>query len=363
MKGIRISIPRLELAILEESTLLGVKLKNLLDAEKVIVLSDSKVAIAQCIRGSKFGAGTLKTFVANRVANILNHINIDDIWYINTSENPSDIATRPLSAREFTEKRDLWLYGPIWLRGDREGFPSQASKSCSEEVSERELELRRIVHLPERALVTTLTQTQSNTEDQRHETQTLLNKYSNLLKIQRVTIYCFRFIKHIKLNWTPLDGFDSRGEGTGHPKGCKGKKVREMFLTSLTLPKRGDPKILRDLKKIPVCTLEEYDNALIFWIKHAQRESFKTEIEALLSEDDLNKNSKIRVLQPFMDDKGILKAKGRIELMNIDQNWKHPIILPCRHRFTTGYVYALVHRVWRCYLFSPCPSRKVLDSK
>ena len=51
VKGVRISIPRLELTILEESTLLGVKLKNLLDAERVVVLSDSKVAIAKCIRG------------------------------------------------------------------------------------------------------------------------------------------------------------------------------------------------------------------------------------------------------------------------------------------------------------------------
>ena len=42
VKGVRISIPRLEFTILEESTLLGVKLKNLLDAERVVVLSDSK---------------------------------------------------------------------------------------------------------------------------------------------------------------------------------------------------------------------------------------------------------------------------------------------------------------------------------
>ena len=74
----------------------------------------------------------------------------------------------------------------------------------------------------------------------------------------------------------------------------------------------GSPKILRDLKKIPVCALDEYDTALIFWIKYAKRESFKTEMEALLSEDDLNKNSKIRILQPFMDDKGMLRARGRI---------------------------------------------------
>ena len=195
------------------------------------MLSDLKVAKAQCIRGHKFGAGTLKTFVVNRVTNILNKIHIDDIWYKKTTENPSDIATMPLTANEFTEKRDLWFHGPKWLRGDRNGFPSQASKSCSEEVSERELELRRIVPLPERALVTTLIKPQSNTEDQKHENQTLLNKYSNLLKLQRVTIYCFRFIKQIKPNWYPLDGFNSRSEDMGHPKRCKGRKVKEMFLT------------------------------------------------------------------------------------------------------------------------------------
>ena len=192
----------------------------------------------------------------------------------------------------------MWLHGPKWLRGDRNGYPSQASKSCSEEVSERELELRIIVPLPERALVTTLIKPQSNTEDQKHQNQTLLNKYSNLLKVQRVTIYCFRFIKQINPNWTPLDGFNSKSEDMGHPKGCKGRKVREMFLTSLTLPRRGNPKILHDLKKIPVFTLEEYDDALIFWIEYAQRESFKTEIEALLSEDDQNKIPKFESFNP-----------------------------------------------------------------
>ena len=75
-------------------------------------------------------------------------------------------------------------------------------------------------------------------------------------------------------------------------------------------------------------------NHLFFWIRYAQRENFKIEIEELLPEDDLYKNSKIRVLQPFMDDKGILRTKGRVELMNIDQNWRHPIILPSRHQFT-----------------------------
>ena len=161
---------------------------------------------------------------------------------INTSENPRDIDIGPLTAKEFTEKRDLWPYGPKWPRGDRKGLPTQASKSCSEEVSEKELELRRIVPLPERALVTTLSQPQSNTEDQKHENQTLLNKYSNLLKLQRVTMYCFRFIKDIKPNWAPLDGFNSRSQDMGRLQGCKGRKLKEMFLTSLTLPRRGNRK-------------------------------------------------------------------------------------------------------------------------
>ena len=79
VKGTRISIPRLEHTVMEGSVILGVKLKSLLDAEKVVVLSVSNVAIAQCIRGHKFGAGTLRIFVANRVTNILNKIQMDDI--------------------------------------------------------------------------------------------------------------------------------------------------------------------------------------------------------------------------------------------------------------------------------------------
>ena len=66
-KGNRISIPRLELTTLDESVTIGNKLKNLLNADRLIVFSDSKVAIAQVIRGKRYGPGSLKTFVANRV--------------------------------------------------------------------------------------------------------------------------------------------------------------------------------------------------------------------------------------------------------------------------------------------------------
>ena len=98
LKGARISIPRLELTVLEEATMLGIKLKNLLNADRVIVCSDSKVSIAQVIRGHKFGCGTLKTFIANRVKKILDNISVENIWYVPTGETPSDIGTRPISA-------------------------------------------------------------------------------------------------------------------------------------------------------------------------------------------------------------------------------------------------------------------------
>ena len=154
-----------------------------------------------------------------------------------TGENPSDIGTRPISASEFAERSDLWFRGPPWLRQDRKNFPSQEKKIGAQDVSERDLELRRIIPLPEKALMTL-----EPAHSEKPDKVTLLNKYSSLLKLQKVTVYCFRFIRKIKINWEPIRAPHSEGR----------PESKDLFLTDL--PKRGNSKVLREIEKSQLYT-------------------------------------------------------------------------------------------------------------
>ena len=109
-KSKRISIPRLELLILQECVELALKVGKILGIAQVIVMSDSLAALLQVKKGKDFGPGCLKTFVPNKVEKILNSIDIKCLRYINNEENPSDIGTRPISAKDFMDN-SLWTRG------------------------------------------------------------------------------------------------------------------------------------------------------------------------------------------------------------------------------------------------------------
>lgn len=71
-----------------------------------------------------------------------------------------------------------------------------------------------------------------------------------------------------------------------------------------------------------------------------QAESFSIEIECLKKKNDtaksvsILKNSSLKCLNPFLDDKGILRVNGRLSEANIDFNHKFPIVLPPKHYVT-----------------------------
>ena len=59
--------------------------------------------------------------------------------------------------------------------------------------------------------------------------------------------------------------------------------------------------------------LRQAENVLI---RVAQRESFGREIDCLVRGEPIPKNSKLVKITPFIDDKGLLRAKGRLEKMH-----------------------------------------------
>ena len=75
----------------------------------------------------------------------------------------------------------------------------------------------------------------------------------------------------------------------------------------------------------------ELDNAKGKMFHQVQRDMYPLEIKALLSDKPLPKGSKLSSLDPFLDDEGLLRIKGRLENAELSFSSKHLVILPkCR---------------------------------
>lgn len=82
-----------------------------------------------------------------------------------------------------------------------------------------------------------------------------------------------------------------------------------------------------------ILTFQELDEALLTLCRIIQSERFSEEIKALKNNKILSKNSKLISLDPFIDNKGILRVGGRLKNSDLKYDRKHPILLPAKHCF------------------------------
>ena len=80
-----------------------------------------------------------------------------------------------------------------------------------------------------------------------------------------------------------------------------------------------------------VVSIEEREKAKATIFKLLQREQFGEEMKSLKAEKEIPKVSKILQFSPFLDEEGLIRAKGRIGKSQLDFNAKHPILLHWKH--------------------------------
>jgi len=212
-----------------------------------------------------------KPWVANRVATI-HSLTSPEAWkHIAGIDNPADLVSRGISADKLADS-ELWWHGPLFLRETDSRYPTLPI-SLPENNPDVEVERKRC------SSETTLICASDS-----HVFQ--VDRWSTLNKAYRVIAWVLLFVKRAN------------------------KRNEAAEQTSF---------------------LEQYDEAKHAFIKILQRQHFTREIGLLEAGKQIPHDSKLLKLAPFLDEKGVLRVRGRIQLSDLAYESKHPVILPRCH--------------------------------
>ncbi|XP_076397902.1 uncharacterized protein LOC143266157 [Megachile rotundata] len=194
------------------------------------------------------------------------------VWrHIPSADNPADLASRGLSGKRLGSS-NIWWKGPTFLSQHN---PDLNNYLLSNLVTDKEARTSRLV---------CSTVTSSSFLEQ------FISRYSSVDKLCRITCWCLRF----------------------------GNRNRQNCL----------PRLTTDIG------VDELLNARLTLIRCIENIEFSEE-RALLDQSASISRGPLSRLNPFLDERGILRVGGRLKHSLLDFNEKHPIILPKRGHFTT----------------------------
>ncbi|KAL4104092.1 hypothetical protein QTP88_019405 [Uroleucon formosanum] len=205
-----------------------------------------------------------------RVAQITDLTSPSQWMHVPTSSNPADIITRGIDVQSLSHNQ-LWWSGPTWLSQDRKFWPERPP--LTDEVPEtRQVKLVLASVLP---------------------ATTLLDQYSDLMRLIRITAWLLRFCSHSSI---PSDRCHLRKMG---------------------------PLIVAELSKSKTT-----------WLLYAQKCTFHNDLDKLSKNQQLSRQSQLKKLHPFIDTSGLIRVGDRLSQSNLSDSMKFPIVLPAKSRLT-----------------------------
>ena len=292
------SIPRLELcaAVLASQAVDKIMKEMDVEIDEATFYTDSKVVLGYIQNESR----RFYVYVANRVQ-LIRKISSPEQWtYVDTNENPADLATRPVNARNLAESE--WLTGPKFLRTtssprkERLEIPLQASDP----------EVRKEV-----VAFTTRSSQHRGLGAER------FSRFSSLHSLQRAIANLIVLVKEFKRRQNGVR--ESKGRGSGSANNA----------SRLRNP-----------------TARELQQAITVIIRTAQRDSFGPELSPTLhsgteplkasrrensEKKRVPKGSLPYQLDPFVDSDGVVRVGGRLRQAQLEYGEKHPALLSKNH--------------------------------
>ena len=269
------SIPRLELV----AAVLSVKISNMIKKELQLqeldeyCWTDSRVVFGYIANDTR----TFKTFFANRVYMIQ-----ENSKYVPSKENPADDASRGMNFKKFVNI-NRWFQGPKFLWRPQSSWETSLVLVL---LQPEDPELKKQVKTNKIAVEDDLL---GNIEE----------KYSCWLKMKRIMA--------LMLKWK----IDTEQKKQMMPR--RSEKALDFSINNFNLP---NVELLQEAEKCIVKMMQlKYFNEELKQLKMKNKENVKI-------------SSKISSLNPCLDENGIIRVGGRLEKSYINNDCKHPILMP-----------------------------------
>ncbi|XP_043478771.1 uncharacterized protein LOC122509077 [Leptopilina heterotoma] len=260
-----LSVPRLELcgALLLSQLVSSIKNVSSFENLPTVYWTDSTIVLAWLRKHSS----TWKTFVANRVAAIQSIAPVELWKHVKSEQNPADIGLRGVRTSDLIENQ-LWWKGPTWLSGAEDSWPvDQEMPILGTNLESRD----KVCHVG----------IASNTWF-----DILMTKVSSWPKLIRIVSYISKFLV-IRLKFV-IPGCET-AESISMVRFCRESQI--------------------------VCT------------RLIQLQMFPVEISKLKGKELLPNSNSLISLNPFLDDRGILRVGGRLSNAPLEFERRHPAIL------------------------------------
>ena len=293
-----LSIARLELMALLVGCRLALYVKNSLSAikfERVLLFSDSLITIYR-VRNDP---GIYKQFVANRLSEIRESFNPEQVRFVPGALNPADIASRGATMADL-QSNTLWWSGPIFILRPESEWPITKSLTRAEAAAQQE---EKELQPPLSAAVTRSRARRLQEKNNPTFLSTLPQRCSTWLKLVRVTAYLFRWA--IKTS-------------------NKFRLTAAAWATALTY--KAKPLNAKVFDNLPsYITVPEMHAAEFFWIRQIQRETFPD----FADEAALKDHVLLKQVEAFLDPHGLIRTNTRASLCQEEPlDMRFPIFLP-----------------------------------
>ncbi|KAK3722273.1 hypothetical protein QZH41_005187 [Actinostola sp. cb2023] len=266
----QVTIPRLELTAAATATRLSSMISREIDVtiDDVIFWTDSTCVLGYINNQDK----RFKTFVANKITTIHDTTHPSQWNYVDTKSNPADDASRGLSADALIQNK-RWIEGPTFLWSTEDNWPQRPDASIVVQEDDPEVKL-------ETKVVSLATSSETDPIDR------MIHHYSSWHRLKKHMAWILRYRDNLL-------------------RACRKRKEKEAIKY---VTKRPTP-----------ITTEEMQCAETEILKHVQKTSSFTKDPSHVSKLD---PTKIR---------GLLRIGGRLRRSTLQEESKHPIILPKSH--------------------------------
>ncbi|XP_064637114.1 uncharacterized protein LOC135493593 [Lineus longissimus] len=229
-----------------------------------------------------------KSFVANRISEILETTNSDQWRYIPTHLNPADCCSRGMKAAALCAD-EQWKTGPTFLRQEEDTWPRLDDHSPLKDVAANDPEVKNVINA-----VTTKSVEQNDGNG-------VTPKVMDLTPLVNPLHYSSWHRLIMRTAW-----------------------LNRAICNLVSVIPRFKMKPIRDV----TVTVSEYQGAVQFWIRSAQHEMFPDEIGALANQEAVGEKSQLAPLTPCYDETlQVLRTINRhkIHRLQILQWRKHSI--------------------------------------